>query len=238
MSRRAPLQIETRVVENPHPVDFTADFCARHPEIVALEFGIYRYQPQTIRDKRLLKKAPPEKIAARFKQFERQLKPEQDIALHSRVYVKKNRFSWSSTAIRHIPMIDFQSQVRMEDLERVAEIANDFHCHEMAVYFSGRSYHFYGFALLTQEQWVAFMGRVLLLNMPTHEPLVDCRWVGHRLLAGYSSLRWSKNSKQYMQLPEIRYARGLNSKRWCEMKPSLNMEDTKPSTKVGDLVEA
>jgi hypothetical protein len=218
MNRRSKVQVEAQIVESLHPEMFVAEFCQGHPEIEALEFGIYKYVPQTDKDQRLLKKVAPNNIQARYQELERNLEPGQEIALHSRVYLRKGPSPGRETCIRHIPMIDFKGKVGLSDLERVAEIAVDFHCHEMAAYFSGRSFHFYGFTLLTHEEWIRFMGRVLLLNLPGRPALVDARWVGHRLLAGYSSLRWSQNTEHYTQSPEIRYFRSPNSSDWNRVK--------------------
>jgi hypothetical protein len=45
------------------------------------------------------------------------------------------------------------------------------------------------------------MGSLLLLNKPSGFKLIDERWVGHRIMAGYSALRWSCNTKQYKKMP-------------------------------------
>jgi hypothetical protein len=70
------------------------------------------------------------------------------------------------------------------------------------VYSSGRSFHVYYPTLITHDEWVRFMGSALLLNMTHHAPVVDQRWVGHRLIGGYAALRWSCNTKTYRSMPE------------------------------------
>ena len=62
---------------------------------------------------------------------------------------------------------------------------------------SGRSFHAYSLRLISPKEWREFMGRLLLLNLPGRSSFIDSRWVGHRLVAGYASLRWTANSEQY-----------------------------------------
>ena len=203
------------------PLGFVEAFCRRHPEIESLEIGVYRYEPQTVSDKRRVVPVPPHEIARRYRKIENRLDPGEEIALQSRVSVRAKRQGWAwpwasreRTEVRHIPMIDFQGDVSEANLEGVAHIALDFRCDEMAVFFSGRSCHFYGFALLTQDEWIQFMGRILLLNLPGQPAVVDSRWVGHRLIAGYSALRWSRNTRHYKQHPELRYHWPENAHAW------------------------
>ena len=72
---------------------------------------------------------------------------------------------------------------------------------EFAIFDSGRSFHAYGNRLLSTEEWIQFMGSLLLLNEPGKNKLIDTRWIGHRLMAGYSSLRWSCNTRWYKRFP-------------------------------------
>lgn len=71
----------------------------------------------------------------------------------------------------------------------------------MALYSSGRSFHAYSKTLLGRKEWYDFMGRLLLINPRNSNDVVDTRWVGHRLIGGFGSLRWSNNSGQYLGLP-------------------------------------
>ena len=62
---------------------------------------------------------------------------------------------------------------------------------------SGRSYHYYGLELLHEQDWLAFMGRSLLLT-----PLVDTRYIAHRLIDDYGRLRVS-TSKNKPNMPVV-----------------------------------
>lgn len=68
-------------------------------------------------------------------------------------------------------------------------------------YESGRSFHGYGSRLLTKSEWIEFMGILLLSNQKDLKPTVDPRWIGHRLIGGYSALRWTKNTYHYLNFP-------------------------------------
>jgi hypothetical protein len=69
-----------------------------------------------------------------------------------------------------------------------------------ALFASGRSYHLYLGALFLREEWVKFMGRLLLLNPRRGPLLTDPRWIGHRLMGGYGALRWSANTSPYSKV--------------------------------------
>lgn len=68
----------------------------------------------------------------------------------------------------------------------------------MAVYGSGRSFHVYSTTLLGPKDWFDFMGRLLLINPRGQKEIVDTCWIGHRLIGGFGSLRWSNNSGMYL----------------------------------------
>ena len=71
----------------------------------------------------------------------------------------------------------------------------------LVFYESGRSLHAYGSTGLKNKEWIDFMGRLLLANIPNKPEIVDTRWIGHRLMGRFSSLRWSSNSGMYLQIP-------------------------------------
>jgi len=71
----------------------------------------------------------------------------------------------------------------------------------MEFFSSGRSFHGYSTYLLGPKDWREFNGRLLLVNNNTIGNVIDSRWIGHRMIAGYSSLRWSKNTEIHSQTP-------------------------------------
>ena len=182
-----------------HPALLLEKFCRRHSEIERLELSVYSYRPQTIEDERRTFRINAQDLRSRFQIEQSSLDHDQEIAFHSRVWVRRG---WTQR-LYHIPMIDFGSDINDQDINRLVELSDDFGCDEFEIFNSGRSFHFYGLTLLTQRQWTRFMGRILLLNIPGASNLVDTRWVGHRLMAGYSALRWTKNTAHYKQRPQL-----------------------------------
>lgn len=72
------------------------------------------------------------------------------------------------------------------------------------LYKSGRSFHGYiKMALLKEQGWAKFMGRLLLANEKGAEKIIDDRWVGWCLLKGWAALRITKNDPHYLQIPEL-----------------------------------
>lgn len=104
--------------------------------------------------------------------------------------------------ILHLPMVDFLSKKRST---KSIEVANDialFWKMRFDIYDSGRSIHAYGTKLLNTAQWISFMGSLLLLNDKSGEKVVDTRWVGHRLMSGFASLRVTNNSGKHKSAPK------------------------------------
>jgi len=158
------------------------------------EFSIYEYTPRSLRDARREFLIPVSQINEQtILSLIMDIPHQCELAVNSRVY--------SFGQVYHIPMIDFGykggSPAESDQLMEFCRYWN------MAfyVYSSGRSYHGYGNRLLDPMNWIKFMGSLLLLNQPSGYKLIDERWVGHRILGGYSSLRWSKNTSHYKKFP-------------------------------------
>jgi hypothetical protein len=92
-------------------------------------------------------------------------------------------------AVAHLPLMDFRVERGPTAAAALLSVAPCAAPWGGILLDSGRSYHLYGAQLLPWEQWVAFMGRCLLLS-----PLTDPRFVGHRLLAGFGVLRLTTSS--------------------------------------------
>ena len=87
-------------------------------------------------------------------------------------------------SIGHIPMMDFRCLPSPENLDRVKAILKGLGQRNGAIVESGRSYHFYGFELLDQNEWIRFLAQCLLLH-----PFTDSRYIAHRLIGGTCALR-------------------------------------------------
>ena len=163
-----------------------------------LTFSQYKYEPQSPFDERY-----PFSISARSvnrcwlnKEIDR-LKPGWDLAWHSVIRTSKGR-------TLHVPMIDFTTpRLKGDEMDLIRRMLNRRVTSHLILFSSGRSFHGYSTKLLRPKEWREFMGRLLLLNMPNRPPLIDARWVGHRIMAEYGSLRWSANSPHYIQVPRL-----------------------------------
>lgn len=116
-----------------------------------------------------------------------------ELAIHSDV-------SLASGERKHLVMVDMSTSSRAH-LDKLRVFLGDHFFQQIAWFTSGRSFHGYGEKLLSEGEWVQFMGLLLLANKPKLEPTVDPRWIGHRLLAGYSALRWTRNTSHYLVPP-------------------------------------
>lgn len=131
------------------------------------------------------------------------LKPGQEIALNSRVFVNGK--------IKHIPMIDFLNTVDFYEVsKRIYKISKFLIVSKPHLYLSGNSLHAYFFEiLLNEDSWRKYLGSLLLIDPPAPSnsdlqsgfEIVDSRWVGHSLENGFSALRWSNNSSRYKKIP-------------------------------------
>jgi hypothetical protein len=177
-----------------HPVDLLDFFTAAFGQF-ELEFSKYIYRPRSTLDDREYFRASAAEAFRRYKALEEGLLPSQDLALHSTI-------TFSGSNKRHIPMMDLMGKFDESWVQPIGRAMALFGVEEFAVYSTGRSAHVYGLGLISPEQVTPFFARSLLLNLPDQPPIVDSRWIGHRLLAGYGSLRWSCNGEQYLQKPE------------------------------------
>lgn len=183
------------MIEQDHPFFFLAKILSE--ERAVFHLSKYTYTPDSLFDEREYVSISAKEFTAEW--VERaigSLGPGQELAVHSKVLIKNRTF--------HIPMIDFSLEEAL-----TAKVVDRMRCFlpravmlNLAIYESGRSYHAYSTALLPPKSWIEFMGRMLLINSKHNLDVIDSRWIGHRLIGGYSSLRWSNNTNQYLGMPK------------------------------------
>jgi branched-subunit amino acid transport protein AzlD len=184
-------------LDSNHPSQIIKELANWLADELLFELSIYEYEPQSILDTR-------EIIKVRAADFTQELienkidhlAPNKELAFHSILRHNKKKY--------HIPMIDFQApenEIRqsINSLEKVIP-KNIFN--ELVFYNSGRSCHAYSLKIISNSEWIDFMGRLLLVSHPHEDQIIDTRWIGHRLMSGFSSLRWSANTDQYLALPK------------------------------------
>ena len=86
----------------------------------------------------------------------------------------------------HIPMMDFRCNPSPQNSLIVKKALTAMGEHSGVLINSGRSYHFYGLRLLSQQEWVRFLAMGILFS-----PVVDVRYIAHRLADGACRLRVS-----------------------------------------------
>ncbi|WFX95302.1 hypothetical protein [Citrobacter braakii] len=184
---------------NRHPIFWVADLLHQYmynnvlTRNARLEFSKYKYIPQSYYDERIVFTLPIVDLnKSSLFDLLMDLEDDEELALHSTVFDIGSAF--------HMPLIDFGGKDSRLFEPTLKEFCSYWGL-EFQAYSSGRSYHAYGNRLLSQNEWISFMGSLLLLNMPGSSKIIDDRWVGHRILAGYSSLRWSKNTSKYKKYP-------------------------------------
>lgn len=96
--------------------------------------------------------------------------------------------------IMHLPMMDFRSEPSAQNLRTVKKAIAEVTAVGGAILESGRSYHYLGFSLVHEREWLSFLAKCLLLS-----PLTDIRYIAHRMLEGIGALRISTcTRKPYM----------------------------------------
>lgn len=86
----------------------------------------------------------------------------------------------------HIPMMDFVCGPSAQNLTSITHLLSEMRKGIGFLLESGRSYHYYGAELLTDEEWRRFIGKCLLMF-----GYVDDRYIGHQLVDGHCVLRLS-----------------------------------------------
>ena len=161
-----------------------------------LNFSKYIYRPDSLIDERKHFSIKGNRLSLdAINEAIRSLEPYEELAMHSTVVINKRTY--------HIPMIDFalKEELDSKSIQRLQIFIGKPILQNMSFFRSGRSFHAYAHKLLEPKEWIKFMGGLLLVNKANEPDIIDTRWVGHRLVGGYSSLRWSCNTPHYKSMP-------------------------------------
>jgi hypothetical protein len=178
-----------------HPYWHVRQIVESDPQIRELFFSSYVYRPQSLIDERNAfslhrdQFLDEEKVCAMLQNQA----PQWEVAFHSTVKTGSGEFA-------HLPLIDMSVSAKAH-LAKLSEFIGADLFAKFCWFDSGRSFHGYGGSLISPIEWRQFMGRLLIANQKDMKPTVDPRWVGHRLIAGYSALRWTKATEYYLVLP-------------------------------------
>lgn len=164
-------------------------------EIAILHFSYYDYIPQSLIDRRKIFTISSREFldSSAVADIMQNTPHGRELAFHSNILSV-------SGELKHIPMIDM-STGSVAQLAKLRPFLGEELFERFTWFKSGRSFHGYGKVLVSEREWLVLMGTFLLANQKGLAPTVDPRWVGHRLIAGYSALRWTKNTSYYLNLP-------------------------------------
>jgi len=192
---------------NRHPIMWVSNIINSYisagilSEATSLSFSKYRYIPHSYIDNRINFSLSINQLNNEFLLNELiELNEGEELAFHSEIYSNGIKY--------HLPLIDFGGK-DYRFIESPTRAFSNYWEMDFSIFNSGRSYHAYGHKILTTQNWIKFMGSLLLINSPGSARIIDDRWIGHRLMAEYAALRWSKNSSQYKKFPT--YFGHLNS---------------------------
>lgn len=120
---------------------------------------------------------------ATLKKIVDSLKPGEELAVTSKVRLTTGRWA-------HLPMVDFACYDTDVDLKKVLIAVRALGHKSGAIVRSGRSFHFYGFQPMSEDEWLTSMARFLLLA-----PIVDVRYAAHRIIDRVCTLRLSRRGE-------------------------------------------
>jgi len=184
-------------INSKHPYWFVRSFVERYfSEIHSFHFSYYDYIPQSLLDNRIMFSVTSKNFmdVEVISSFLQAVPENKELAFHSLV-------TMNDGVNLHIPMIDMFTN-SVAQLTKLKPFLGEEFFKYFKWYRSGRSFHGYANTLIDSQEWAAFMGTLLLVNQQGFVPTVDPRWIGHRLIAGYSALRWTKNTQQYLEAPK------------------------------------
>jgi hypothetical protein len=116
-------------------------------------------------------------VSSTFERYAARLQPDEALAVMSEVKLADG--TWA-----HLPMADFACHDTDADLRKVLTAIRALGYKSGVVVRSGESFHFYGFQILSETEWLASLGRFLLLA-----PIIDVRYIAHRIIDRVCTLR-------------------------------------------------
>ncbi len=127
-----------------------------------------------------LQKVKPDTVPTWLNQTLASIPPTEGISIASKCVTANGE-------IRHIPLMDFACPPTTVYEQFIVDALQHIGYKKGILVRSGKSFHFYGLELITGEQWQQFISYAILLS-----PFTDVRYIGHRLISGYSLLRIEK----------------------------------------------
>lgn len=171
------------------PIDVLSKILQLNPQIESVNMCKYVYIPLRFREdgnnnfwlsrNAILKK---NKIQTMIDS----LQSNQQLGIGSKVQLNSCEYA-------HIPLMDFNIPKNQQNLNKVQERLKHIGFSNGWILETGKSYHYWGNYILTEKEWVDFMGRCLLTSIvhtrQNIEEVADSRYIGHSLRRGFNTLR-------------------------------------------------
>ena len=118
--------------------------------------------------------------------------------VENQIFAICSRVPVNSSEDHHIPMLDFLCPCSESNQASILNMLRRIGEDSGAIVESGRSYHYYGFRLLAQRDWVKFMAKALMFA-----PFSDPRYIAHRLIDGQCRLRVYSRSRTMPRIGQV-----------------------------------
>jgi len=169
--------------------DVLSQIVSVNPQITAVNFWVYVYRPVQFSE-------PGEnpRWVSREQFFSQDVLPRlvENLPEDAQVGVF-SKVALGEGEVAHIPMMDFSIPKSDGGITVVKERLQKAGIHNIWLLETGEAYHIYGKDLLTEEEWVQFMGTCLLTSIvhtrENIEQVADPRYIGHSLKRGGNVLR-------------------------------------------------
>lgn len=159
---------------------------------------VYSYRRRHLHADQRIVTCNVNRLAATYQELADGASAGREIAIRSRCVLK------DGATIRHLPMLDWRGR-KPPPKGRLQQLARAIGADEFALFDSGRSFHIYFKTLLDQSKFSEFMTQAVLVENRDSTSGVDYRWVAHRLLDGFATLRWSAVTKRHRREPILKF---------------------------------
>jgi hypothetical protein len=183
-----------QTIDHQHPFYSVTDYLKHTSREWTLEFSKYVHREKGRTERRVFLRQELENVTHDWLDHVlATLEHDEELAFHSRMYCHGKQF--------HLPLVDFRVRMSPEDARELVCANCNFEPTRMHVFDSGRSLHAYYFQVMRRDEWLKYLGDLLLINY--HVECIDSRWVGHSLRNGFSALRWSCNTPRHKSMPAL-----------------------------------
>ena len=157
---------------------------------------VYSYRAKSRHSDQQIISCSVDRLIETFEMLLKQSSVRREIAIDSRCVLN------DGTTMRHLPMLDWRGR-NPPSTAKLRELALAVGAEEFALFDSGRSFHIYFKALLDESQFKKFLTQAVLIENRDSTSGVDYRWVAHRLMDGFATLRWSAVTRRHRREPRL-----------------------------------